>query len=340
VFTGFATTRSIDPNRSNSLMNLNFSFMSIARPAVCAAALASLAGTAFAQSWVQTGVDRFTGTASDAKGQGVVWDGSSWIFSSSNGLERTDANFNRIQNVNPAIPPALFNPSATAPKGLNHIGDLDVAGNTLYIALDSSTADNPGGGKYNTPVIALYDATTFAFTGQSFALTAPGGVQDIASWVAVDAAAGLGYGMAYDNATQLSVYNLSDWSFKEYVALSHPLDQVQGGKLFGDWMYMSSNGADKEIYRTNVKTGAVEDLFSLKLAGPQEIEGLSFAQDANGNVSLNVLNREAVDGVSGVAFYHYSVAAVPEPQTYALMLAGLGIVASVARRRRRVASAR
>ena len=302
--------------------------------ALCATAIAAMAGNALAETWVQTGVDRFTGTASDAKGQGVVWTGSSWIFSSSNGLERTDTAFNRVQNVNPAIPAELFSPSAAAPKGLNHIGDLDVAGNTLYIALDSSTADKPGGGKYNTPVIALYDATTFTYTGQSYALTAPGGVQDIASWVAVDAAAGLGYGMAYDNATQLSVYNLADWSFKEYVPLSHKLDQVQGGKLFGDWMYMSSDGAEKEIYRTNVKTGVVEDLFSINLGAPQEIEGLSFGQDASGNVTLNVLNREAVNGVSGVAFYHYSLSAVPEPATYALMLAGFAVVGGVARRRR------
>ncbi|MDY0745577.1 PEPxxWA-CTERM sorting domain-containing protein [Paucibacter sp. R3-3] len=315
-------------------MNAKAVFKPHLSKALCVAAIAVMAGNALAETWVQTGVDRFTGSAASAKGQGLVWTGSSWIFSSSNGLERTDAAFNRVQNVNPAIPAELFNPSAAAPKGLNHIGDLDVAGNTLYIALDSSTADQPGGGKYNTPVIALYDATTLTYTGQSYALTAPGGVQDIASWVAVDAAAGLGYGMAYDNATQLSVYNLADWSFKEYVPLSHNLDQVQGGKLFGDWMYMSSDGAEKEIYRTNVKTGAVEDLFSINLGAPQEIEGLSFAQDASGNVTLNVLNREAVDGVSGVALYHFSIAAVPEPATFVLMLTGFALVGGAARRSR------
>jgi hypothetical protein len=317
-------------------MNAKATFNSNLLKALAAAAIAALTSSAMAtETWVQTGVDRFTGTASDAKGQGVVWTGSSWIFSSSNGLERTDTSFNRIQNVNPAIAPVLFNPSPAADRGLNHIGDIDVAGNTLYVALDTSTRDAQGG-RYNSPVIALYDATTFTFTGQSYALTAPGGQQDIASWVAVDAAAGLGYGMAYDNATQLSVYNLSDWSFKEYIPLSHNLDQVQGGKLFGDWMYMSSNGAEKEIYRTNVKTGQVEDLFSLNLNAPQEIEGLSFAEDVNGNLTLNVLNREAVDGVSGVAFYHFAVAAVPEPETYALMLAGLGVVGMASRRRRKL----
>lgn len=310
------------------------SFKSTLFKATCAAAIACVAGSAMAaETWVQTGVDRFTGTFSDAKGQGVVWTGSSWIFSSTNGLERTDTNFNRIQYVNPAIAPELFNPSAAADRGLNHIGDIDVSGNTLYVSLDTSTRDAQGG-RYNSPVIALYDATTFTFTGKSYALTAPGGQQDIASWVAVDAAAGLGYGMAYDNATQLSVYNLSDWSFKEYIPLSKNLDQVQGGKLLGDWMYMSSDGAEKKIYRTNVKTGQVEDLFDINLNASQEIEGLSFGQDAAGNVTLNVLNREAVNGVSGVAFYHYSLAAVPEPETYVLMLGGLGLLGAVVRRRK------
>ena len=59
---------------------------------------------------------------------------------------------------------------------------------------------------------------------------------------------------------------------------------------------------------------------------------------ANGDV---VANRGAVNGVTGPDFQFqadantsFQVSAVPEPETYALMLGGLGLIGFVARRRR------
>ncbi len=302
-----------------------------AAKALTAATLATLAigNASAAELWKRVGVDVFTGDQIAFRTQGVTTDGTQWFFSSTNGLERTNFQYERLQGVDPAIAPVLAQPSPTAERGLNHIGDIDYASGTLYISLDSSANG------YNSPAVALYNASDLSYTGKSYTLTGPHGTHDIASWVAVDAAAGLGYGMAYENATELSVYNLSDWSFKAYVPLSQSLDSVQGGKLRGDWMYMAANDETKSVYRTNVKTGTVEELFQIKTAFDQEIEGLSF-QETDAGLILNVLNIERSEpGVKNIAFYHYALAPVPEPDTYALMLAGLGLVGAMARRRKR-----
>jgi hypothetical protein len=58
-------------------------------------------------------------------------------------------------------------------------------------------------------------------------------------------------------------------------------------------------------------------------------DGFSFAGLAAGNYSLNFLGTSTPGGAYGGV-----LTAVPEPETYALMLAGLGIVGFVAARRR------
>lgn len=279
--------------------------------AVCAfvpGALAATAMPAFAvEPWIMVEKTTFTGSAITSKQQGVTTDGTNWYFSGTNILERTDKNYNADLTVSPAIPNELKLPSQYSDIGLNHIGDIDYADGYLYISLDSSQRDPITGGKYENPVFAVYRASDLSFTGQAFSLNPPHGIHDIASWVAVDAKNGLGYGMAYENATEIAVYNLSDWSFKEYIPLSQTIDQAQGGKLLDGWMYFSTDNDQKLIYRANLKTGEVEVLGNLKIDGEQEVEGLSFNQTKDG-WSMYILNREALEGnpnEEAVGFYRY-----------------------------------
>jgi len=271
-------------------------------------ALAMTSAPAFAvEPWIMVEKTTFTGSAITSKQQGVTTDGTNWYFSGTNILERTDKNYNPSLTVSPAIPDVLKLPSQYSDIGLNHIGDIDYADGLLYISLDSSQRDPVTGGKYENPVFAVYRASDLSFTGQAFALTTPHGIHDIASWVAVDAKNGLGYGMAYENATEIAVYNLSDWSFKEYIPLTQTIDQAQGGKLLDGWMYFSTDNDEKLIYRANLKTGEVEVLGNLKIDGEQEVEGLSFNQTKDG-WSMYILNREALESdpsVEAVGFYRY-----------------------------------
>jgi hypothetical protein len=282
---------------------------------VPAAAARAQAGSAAAcapevETWQLIGKDVFTGDAEGSRSQGVTTDGTHWYFSSSNGLEITDMQYNTILTTSPAIPPELASPSPLAYKGLNHIGDMDYACGHLYIALDSSTPD-PGKPdeyqyKYDTPVFAIYSAADLTFTGQAAALNPPNREHDIASWVAVDARQRLAYGMAYVNATQIAVYNLPDFTFNKYIPISQPINEAQGGKIHDGWMYFSCDDAGKNIPRANLTTGEVQVLFNLEVPYPQEVEGLSFLETPDG-LTLNILNREQPDpnGPTNVTFYHY-----------------------------------
>ena len=65
------------------------------------------------------------------------------------------------------------------------------------------------------------------------------------------------------------------------------------------------------------------------------IEGLAFGPQFNGQQTLILVSDNNFSGTQFTQFVALSVAAVPEPQTYALLLAGLGAVGWVVRRRRR-----
>lgn len=98
----------------------------------------------------------------------------------------------------------------------------------IYAALDE-TSD------YMNPTIALFNASDLSYTGRSYKLTMPQ-TKDIASWVAVDAARGFGYGKEWASSANINVYNLSDWSFSHSIKLQEPLERIQGAKLRGDWL--------------------------------------------------------------------------------------------------------
>lgn len=274
---------------------------------IAAALLGATALPALAvEPWIMVEKFMFSGVDS-SRGQGVTTDGTNWYFSGTNALEKTTGSFDPQLLVNPAIPDILKNPSKYSDIGLNHIGDIDYADGKLYISLDTSNRSPTTGGKYERPVFAIYDAKTMTFLGQAYVLNPPHGTHDVASWVAVDAKNGLGYGMAYGNAKELAVYNLSDWSFKQYIPLSQTIDQAQGGKIFNGWMYFSTDNDDKLIYRANLTTGQVELLGNLKMNGEQEIEGLAFKRTPQG-WSMYILNREEDPnnpGQTGIGFYRF-----------------------------------
>lgn len=269
--------------------------------------LTGLGAPAMAEEpWIMVERSFFLG-ADPARGQGVTTDGTNWYFSGTKSLEITDDTYNTILIDTNAILSQVGLANGYTDVTLNHIGDIDYADGKLYISLDSTQRDPITGDKYSNPVFAVYDAATLTWTGEAYTVSPPHGIKDIASWVAVDAKAGLAYGMAYDNATELAVYNLADFSFKQYIPLSQVVDQAQGGKLLNGYMYFATDNDEKLLMRANLATGEVETIGNLKIDGEQEVEGLSIRWTKDG-WSMNVLNREEStpgSGEEGVGFYKY-----------------------------------
>lgn len=310
------------------MKNVRRESLGILKSAASLALMFAVWSTASAtEQWTQVGVDKFYLPTGLSRSQGVTTDGKQWFFSWQYGLERANDAYASAQLT--SIPPVLLS------EGLNHIGDMDYANGILYAALDE-TSD------YMNPTVALFNATDLSYTGQSYKLTMPQ-TKDIASWVAVDAARGYGYGKEWASSANINAYNLSDWSFSHSITLQQPLERIQGAKLRGDWLYLSSDNATKSVYRANLLDGSVEELFQLKQpTGMQEIEGLSFRDTPDG-ASLHVLlihdpDNNEVNPTStslNVGLYHYAIAPVPEPATWASLTAGLALLVTLAAHRRR-----
>lgn len=83
------------------------------------------------------------------------------------------------------------------------------------------------------------------------------------------------------------------------------------------------------------------DAFNSVTDGTVSVTGLSFSSGTGNNAESQVYTFSDASGFSaltfasrGIAFELAAVAPVPEPETYALLLAGLGAVGFVARRRK------
>lgn len=81
-----------------------------------------------------------------------------------------------------------------------------------------------------------------------------------------------------------------------------------------------------------VSFGTASQTFSLASNVAWNIYSLSFTASTNTNYTLN-FNNAGGDNV-GIVLDNVSVSAVPEPETYAMLLAGLGLMGTIARRRK------
>lgn len=272
------------------------------------------------ENWQLVGVERFylhnppnsfTGLY---RSQGMARGDHEWYFSWQYGLERSDDGFNVLQRnsnfdpvtgLTPGIPPQLLN------LGLNHIGDIDYRDGIIYAALDTTNG-------YNNGHVALYNASDLTFTGLAYPLVgAPDNEHDdLASWVAVDRKRDLGYAKEWQEGDTINVYDLKDWHFLRTIKMDVKLKNIQGGKVWGNWLYMSSDNESRSVYRANLRSGHVEKLFQLPQPdGSLEVEGIAVHKSRGSPLNLyvqmivdpNYSDFSLADTLLNLSLFHYQL---------------------------------
>lgn len=261
------------------------------------------------QFFLQRPENSFTGLY---RSQGLATDGRRWFFSWQYGLEIANDKFQSVKrnssfslpfNLSPGIPASLL------AQGLDHIGDIDYDDGVIYASLDTTKG-------YTNGHVALYNASDLSFTGVAYALTgAPSNPKkDIASWVAVDRMRHRGYGKEWQSGNTINVYSLPDWKWTGVITMDTALDRIQGAKVHGNWLYMSSDNSTQSVYRANLRTGRVEELFQLpKPDGDREVEGIAIREGFGGSFDLYVemivdpdrSGQDLTNKNLHVSLYHY-----------------------------------
>lgn len=269
------------------------------------------------QFFLQNPPNSFTGLY---RTQGMATDGHRWYFSWQYGLEIADKDFKSIlrnssfqlpANLVPGIPASLL------AQGLNHIGDIDYHNGIIYASLDTTDG-------YTNGHVALFNASNLTYTGKNYELTgAPSNPKkDIASWVAVDAKRNLGYGKEWQSGNTINVYNLQNWYFERTITMDMALESIQGAKVHGDWLYMSSDNTTQSVYRANLINGHVEELFRLPTpAGDREVEGIALREGPDDGLDMYVemivdpdrSGQDLTNPNLHLSLYHYRLAPARKP---------------------------
>lgn len=242
------------------------------------------------ETWSKTTEVTFDSVTSAARSQGVASDGTSFWFSWTLGLSRTDQSLGTQVNKTAAIPIDMLI------AGSNHIGDIDVYGGTLYAPVED-------GNKYENPTIVLYDAQTLDPKGPRFPLSNTMLTKGV-PWIAVDGPKGNAYVAEWDPTPSIFELDLTTFATKRTITLSKTLGRIQGAKVVRDALYVASDDTDKTVYKVDLETGIVfPALFSYGASVIKELEGLAPVAGSGTDLSLRVLGVGA-GGNSVTMFTH------------------------------------
>jgi hypothetical protein len=182
-------------------------------------------------------------------------------------------------------------PAEWRARGYNHVGDVDVVGDTLYAPYEQP---DYGFGRQAT---ARYDARTLTFID---AVELP---QHENSFVAVDSTTNVAWSMDHFGGDSLLRYQLPDWSPLPPLKMSVTLHHAQGAGVARGAVWVSTSDGANDVYRVDVGSGRVDRVGTLGKGG--EGEGLDATALSSG--SLHAVR--IITGTTDVLFEHLGVPA-------------------------------
>ena len=188
---------------------------------------------------------KIVGFQTFVRSQGVTTDGSSWIFSGRGALIRTSLDGKEILTANLSPFKGLEH------LGLKHVGGISCKDGVLLAAMEDSNV-------WKHPTVAVFDAETLAFTGKYHTFSNEV-FTDGLPWVTF-------YGNhfivadCYDT-DRLYVYSLQDFSLVQEIPLSMIIDEIQGGEVWENTLYVGTNNPTRAVYKINLTNGSVSKLF-------------------------------------------------------------------------------
>jgi len=208
--------------------------------------------------------------------QGLARSGDGWIFSTNDGLYRTDDEGRPASPPGDKAEPAI--PADLKALTYDHVGDVDVADGMIWAPMEKPDKDA------GEQLMARYDAETFEPV-DSFVVP-----QHHAAFVAVDED-GVVYSADEFSDDTLLRYRLEAGALEPLppLALSRSIDRIQGADIAGGAAWLSTDDDHNGIYRVDLGTGEVQDVGSTGYADG-EGEGIDAQESDDGTVDLRVLS--------------------------------------------------
>lgn len=233
-------------------------------------------------------------------GQGITTDGEYYYTSGTmtavdmTGLAKWDAkNFKMVSSKLGVIPDEYREKYDS-----NHVGGISYYNGLIYASVENAPDDHP--------LVITYDCDNFDVVNvyELPVDVLPNGIP----WCAVDGKNGFLYCSPFRNVTKIAKFNLDTMTFAGYIELTKEITRIQGGEVYNDKLYLSSDNGENtdSVITVDVFTGKTETYCTRTLPGMRgnEAEGMTVYPMEDGTL-LHFLDY---DRLIGIYVRHYSVA--------------------------------
>jgi hypothetical protein len=172
--------------------------------------------------------------------RGVARAATGWVAAGRDVLATLDDSLTTTRRVDHAIP------ADWARRGFDRIGDVDVAGGTLYVPLTRPGSDHQAMARYDAATLAFEDATLVP--------------QHTNAFVAVDATSGIAYSMDRKSGDEILRYDVrSGWRPIAGLHLDRSLHAVRGGAVARGALWLVTGDSRHTVHRVELSSGAVTE---------------------------------------------------------------------------------